>query len=61
MMPPNMIIMRFTAEGQDDKLLAPEYCRPSWKNKVKQMVEQELLRRNSRQGSRCPFNRHIAF
>ncbi len=61
MMPPNMIIMRFTAEGHDDKLLAPEYCRPSWKNKVKQMVEQELLRRNSRQGSRCPFNRHIAF
>ena len=58
MMPPQMVIMRFTAEGHDDKLLAPEYCRPSWKNRVRQMVEEELLRRGTKQGSRNPFFHH---
>lgn len=58
MMPPQMVIMRFTAEGHDDKLLAPEYCRPSWKNRVRQMVEEELLRRETKQGSRNPFFHH---
>ncbi len=58
MAPPNVVIMRFTAEGHDDKLLAPEYCRPSWKNKVRKLVEEELLRRGTRQGVRSPFFRH---
>jgi len=59
MMPPNMVIMRFTAEGHDDKLLAPEYCKPMWKLKVKNMVEEELLRRGTGQGAKNPFNRHL--
>jgi radical SAM protein (TIGR01212 family) len=58
MAPPNVVIMRFTAEGHDDKLLAPEYCRPSWKNKVRKLVEEELLKRGTRQGVRNPFFRH---
>lgn len=58
MMPQNMIVMRFTAEGHEDKLLAPEYCKPSWKNRVRQMVEEELIRRGTQQGSKNPFFHH---
>ena len=60
MMPPQMVVMRFTAEGHDDKLLAPEYCRPSWKSKVKQMVEEELRRRGTFQGAKSPFFKHYS-
>ncbi|NPB05632.1 MAG: TIGR01212 family radical SAM protein [Aquificae bacterium] len=58
MMPPRVVIMRFTAEGHEDKLLAPEYCRPSWKQKVKKLVEEELIRRGTRQGVKNPFFHH---
>ncbi len=58
MLPPNVVVMRFTAEGHEDKLLAPEYCKPSWKNKVRQMVEEELIKRGTRQGSKNPFFHH---
>jgi len=50
--PENVVIMRFTAEGDEKKLLAPDYCRPAYKPKIKQMLIDELDKRNSFQGKK---------
>jgi radical SAM protein (TIGR01212 family) len=50
MLPKDMVIMRFTAEGHPDRLLAPDYCRPAYKVKIKEMLVEEMFRRGSIQG-----------
>ncbi|MEI7541675.1 MAG: TIGR01212 family radical SAM protein [bacterium] len=51
-LPPDMIVMRYTAEAIDSHLLAPNYCRPEYKIVLKQMLIAELLKRESKQGSK---------
>lgn len=51
-LPPDMIVMRYTAEAIDSHLLAPNYCRPAYKIILKQMLIAELLKRDSIQGSK---------
>lgn len=46
--PENTVIMRFTAEAEKEKLIAPEYCVPEYKNKIKMMVEEELNKRKAK-------------
>ena len=41
-LPKDMVIMRFTAEGHPDRLLAPDYCRPEHKSKIKGMLVEEM-------------------
>ena len=53
--PKDVVIMRFTAEGWEDKLIAPKYCAPAYKNKIRQMLLEEFERRGTRQGSRIKF------
>jgi len=58
LMPPSAVIMRFSAEGHPDRLLAPDYCLPQRKTEVRRLVEEELRRRGTRQGFKSPFFRH---
>jgi hypothetical protein len=51
--PKEIIIMRFTAEGHPDRLLAPDYCSYAYKAKIQEMLLQEMHKRGSIQG--CKF------
>lgn len=51
-LPPDMIMMRYTSEANDGVLLAPDYCRPEFKMTIRQMLMDELKRRGTRQGSK---------
>jgi len=51
-LPPDIIIMRFTAEAPQDLLIAPDYCSSQYKNKIKELLLQEFVKRESWQGSR---------
>ncbi len=59
MLPEDMVIMRFTAEGEDKGLLAPEYCKPQYKNSIKEMLIEELRKRGTRQSVKFKANRSI--
>jgi radical SAM protein (TIGR01212 family) len=48
--PKETLIIRFTAEGHPDRLLAPDYCRPPYKAKIKAMLIEEMHKRGSIQG-----------
>ncbi len=50
MLPPDMVIMRLVAEGQQDEILAPAWSFD--KKSVTEAIENELLRRGTKQGSR---------
>lgn len=49
-LPPEVIVMRYTSEAIESHLLAPNYCRPEYKIIMKQMLIAELEKRGSRQG-----------
>jgi len=49
-LPKEMVIMRFTAEGHPERLLAPDYCMPAYKLKIKEMLIEEMHKRGSIQG-----------
>ncbi len=51
-LPPEMVLMRFTAEGDENELLAPNYCRPEYKAAIKEMFIKELEKRGTRQGGK---------
>ncbi len=51
-LPQEMVVMRFTAEGGEKQLIAPNYCRPEYKLKIKDMLLQELMNRGTKQGSK---------
>ncbi|MCX7698598.1 MAG: TIGR01212 family radical SAM protein [Candidatus Goldbacteria bacterium] len=51
-LPPDIVIMRFTAEAPQDMLIAPEYCSIKYKNKINELLIKEFGRRESWQGSR---------
>lgn len=55
-LPSDIIIMRFTAEAPPDLLLAPEYCSSQYKNKIRELLIQEFMKRESWQGSKIIFN-----
>ncbi len=50
-LPPEVVIHRITGEVEEDRLVAPEYCRSQWKNKVINTVVGVLSERGSFQGS----------
>lgn len=50
--PTDTIIMRFTAEAPQDLLVAPEYCTSLYKNKIRELLIKEFIKRESWQGSR---------
>jgi hypothetical protein len=47
---PDQIIMRLVAEGSEDEVIAPSWCFK--KERIIKMIETELARRGTRQGSR---------
>ena len=49
-LPPEMIVMRYTSEAVESHLLAPNYCRPEYKIVLKQMLISEFEKRGTRQG-----------
>ncbi len=51
-LPSDIIIMRFTAEAPQDLLIAPEYCSSQYKNKIRELLIQEFVKRESWQGSK---------
>ncbi len=51
-LPPDTIIMRFTAEAPQELLLAPEYCSSQYKNKIKELLIKEFIKRETWQGER---------
>lgn len=51
-LPPEMVMMRFTAEGDEKKLIAPNYCRPEYKARIRELFIEELQKRGTRQGSK---------
>jgi radical SAM protein (TIGR01212 family) len=55
-LPKDMVVMRFTAEGGDKGLIAPEYCRPQYKYRIKEMLVEELKKRGTCQGSKFRAN-----
>lgn len=56
MLPPDMVIMRLVAEGTREEIIAPDWCFE--KSRIMGKIDQELLRRGTRQGSRfSPGNR----
>jgi radical SAM protein (TIGR01212 family) len=52
-LPPGMIMMRYTSEANEGVLLAPDYCRPEFKITIRKMLLEELAKRGSRQGSKA--------
>jgi len=50
LLPENTIIMRFTAEGDKNFLLAPEYCKPEYKNIIKEKLIKYMKENNIKQG-----------
>lgn len=53
--PDGVGIQRFTADARGDMLVAPEWCRN--KGAIRNAMEAELLRRDSRQGAALPKSR----
>jgi radical SAM protein (TIGR01212 family) len=51
-LPPEMVMMRFTAEGDEKHLIAPNYCRQEYKERIKELFLEELQKRGTRQGSK---------
>jgi radical SAM protein (TIGR01212 family) len=51
-LPPGMIVMRYSSEAIESHLLAPNYCKPEYKAIIKQMLIAELKKRGTRQGFR---------
>ena len=51
-LPPEMIVMRYTSEAIESHLLGPNYCKPEYKIIIKQMLVAELKKRGTRQGFR---------
>lgn len=52
LLPPDMVIMRFTAEGDEKYLLAPDYCKYQYKKIIKEKLIETLIQKNSRQGAK---------
>ncbi len=50
-LPPEVVVHRITGEVDEERLIAPEYCKPSWKNRVMDRVVGVLTERGSFQGS----------
>ncbi|MCD6507199.1 TIGR01212 family radical SAM protein [Candidatus Poribacteria bacterium] len=53
LLPPHTVIQRLTGETSADRLLAPDWVLD--KRRTIEMIEEELERRGSAQGSRCKF------
>ncbi len=51
-LPSDMVVHRITGEVEESLLIAPDYCKPSMKNRVIQEVLSELERRGSHQGAK---------
>jgi len=51
-LPEGIILARFTAEGEEKGLLAPEYCRTQHKSKIKELLIKELKKRGTKQGAK---------
>lgn len=49
-LPKDTVILRFTAEGHPDRLLAPDFCSPPYKAKIKALLLEEMHERGSIQG-----------
>ncbi|MEK6234137.1 MAG: TIGR01212 family radical SAM protein [Planctomycetales bacterium] len=54
-LPPGCVVERVTGEAPPDYLVAPEWCRK--KHSLRDAIEQELKRRDSRQGSKWQASR----
>ena len=52
-LPPEMIVMRYTAEAIESHLLAPHYCKTEYKAIIKQQLLEEFVKRGTRQGVRA--------
>lgn len=52
-LPSDMVVIRFTAEGDEKYLLAPDYCKPAYKQQIKKKLIEELNKRGTSQGSKC--------
>ncbi len=57
--PENVIVHRLTAEAEKDKLISPDYCVYERKLEVIKAIEEELIRRNSRQGAKQLLNKNF--
>ena len=56
-LPPKMVIHRLTGEAPPDYLIAPEWCRD--KPGLLREIDQELERRDTRQGSKYREEPHL--
>ncbi len=54
-LPPDVVIHRVTGEVDENLLIAPDYCKPSMKNKVINAVLNELEERGTFQGAKTDF------
>ncbi len=57
--PEYTVVHRLTAEAKKPALLSPDYCTYERKLEVIKAIENELERRNSRQGAKNPFSVHV--
>lgn len=51
-LPSEMIVMRYTSEAIESRLLAPNYCKPEYKAIIKRMLTAEFNKRGTKQGFR---------
>ncbi len=57
--PWSVVVHRLTAEAKPPALVSPEYCTYERKLEVIRRIEEELKKRKSRQGAKCPFSRNV--
>ncbi len=52
---PETVVQRLTGEAPEELLIAPRWCSHREKNRVIQLIREELERRNTHQGAKCRF------
>ncbi len=58
-LPWEVVVHRLTAEAKPPALISPDYCTYERKLEVIKKIEEELKKRKSRQGARCPFLKSV--
>lgn len=56
LLPKDTVIIRFTAEGDKKYLLAPDYCKPEYKNIIKERLINYMKENNKKQGTHISKN-----